>query len=81
MAQLLLDHGVNPNIQFNDLWSPLHLATANGHLKVVEFLIQRGASIDVFNDKQETPLFQAVRDGKVAIACPDRPRSEFAIYR
>jgi ankyrin repeat protein len=68
MARLLLDHGVDANIQRDDLWSPLHLVSANGHLKIAELLVQRGASVDVFNEKQETPLYQAVRNGKVAIA-------------
>ena len=52
----------------DDLWSPLHLASANGHLKIAELLVQRGASVDIFNEKQETPLYQAARNGKVAIA-------------
>ena len=45
MAQLLLDHGVDPNIQCDDFCDPLHLASADGHLKIAEFLVQRGASV------------------------------------
>jgi serine/threonine-protein phosphatase 6 regulatory ankyrin repeat subunit B len=37
-------------------------------LEVAELLVQRSASIDVFNDKQETSLYQAVKNGNVAIA-------------
>ncbi len=33
------------------------------HPEVAELLVQRGASIDMFNDKQETPLYRAVRYG------------------
>ena len=68
MARLLLDHGVDANIQCDDLWSPLHLASPNNHPKIVELLIKCGATVDDFNDKQETPLYQAVSNGKVAIA-------------
>jgi ankyrin repeat protein len=31
-------------------------------------LVQRGASVDVFTEKQETPLYHAAMNGKVAIA-------------
>ena len=58
--------GQGPNIQRDELWSPLHLASANGHLKIAKLLVQRGASVDV-NDKQETPHYQAVSNGIVAI--------------
>jgi len=49
-------------------WSPLHLASARGHLDVAELLVQRGASIDVFDDKQEIPSYMIVKNGKVTIA-------------
>ena len=67
MARLLLDHGVDANIQCDDLWSPLHLASANNHPKIVESLIKCGATVYVFNDKQETPLYQAVSNGKLQL--------------
>jgi ankyrin repeat protein len=47
MTRLLLDRGVDPNVKRNDLWSPLHLVSTNGYLKVAELLDQRGARIDV----------------------------------
>ena len=62
MTRLLLDHhGADVNIQRDDLQSPLHLASANGHLKIVELLVQRGESVDLFNKKQKTPLYQVGR--------------------
>ena len=53
MARLLLNHDVDPNIQRDDLWSSLHLASANGHFKIAGRLVQRGARVDVFNGKQK----------------------------
>jgi ankyrin repeat protein len=67
MARLLLDHGVDPNVQCSDLSSALHLASANNHLDIAELLLKRGASVDALNEKQETPLYQAAKDGQVAI--------------
>ena len=52
--QLLPDHGADANVQEADLCAPLHLALANGHLKVSELLIERGAEVDVRNEGQVT---------------------------
>jgi hypothetical protein len=62
-VQLLLDHGADVNVQKADLWAPLHLASANGHLKVAELLIDRGAEVDVRNEDQKTPLHLASEMG------------------
>lgn len=38
-----------------DLWTPLHLASTNNPLKAAKLLTgQRGASVNMFNDRQET---------------------------
>jgi ankyrin repeat protein len=42
VVQLLLDNGADVNVQKVDLWTPLHLASANGYLKVAELLIEAG---------------------------------------
>ena len=80
MTQLLLDHSADANIQRDDLQSPLHLASANGHLKIVELLVQRGASVDLFDEKQETPLYQAVKNGSHDRSRPDRPWGKSAFH-
>ena len=51
-----------------DLWAPLHLASANGHLEVAELLLERGAEVDVQNENQETPLHLTSEDGVLEIA-------------
>ena len=73
MTRLLLDHSVDANIQRDDLQSPLHLASANGHLKIVELLVQRGASVDLFNKKQVNSLYQVVKNESHDRSRPDRP--------
>jgi ankyrin repeat protein len=49
MALLLLVCGVDANLQKDNLWTPLHLASAHGHFKVSELLVKWGARIDVVN--------------------------------
>ncbi len=39
-VQCLLEHGANINIQDNDLWTPLHVATACGHMEIIQLLLE-----------------------------------------
>ncbi len=50
--------------------SPLHPASVNGHFQGHRIAgpVQCGATIDLFNDKRETPLYHAVKSGKLAIS-------------
>uniref|UniRef100_A0A663M2J3 Uncharacterized protein n=1 Tax=Athene cunicularia TaxID=194338 RepID=A0A663M2J3_ATHCN len=41
----------------------LHVATANGHLRIMEYLISKGAKIDVKDRKGRTPLHRAAEKG------------------
>ncbi|OQR82816.1 ankyrin-2-like, partial [Thraustotheca clavata] len=47
----------------NDGSTPLHNASENGHEKIVEFLSQSGAQIDIKNNNGSTPLHQASGNG------------------
>ena len=38
--QLLLELGANVNIQDYDLWTPLHIAAACGHMTIAETLLE-----------------------------------------
>lgn len=49
--------------------TPLHLATANGHLFVIELLIRYGADVNARNQNKETPLHLASYLGKPIIVC------------
>ncbi|XP_074008689.1 CARD- and ANK-domain containing inflammasome adapter protein-like [Numenius arquata] len=52
----------------------LHVAAANGHLAIIEYLISKGAKIDVKDKKGRTPLHRAAENGhgdavKVLLRC------------
>jgi hypothetical protein len=49
------------------LWSPLHLALANGHTDVAQLPLHHGARVDVVNDRQQTLLDRAAAEGKVEV--------------
>ncbi|KAM8930209.1 CARD- and ANK-domain containing inflammasome adapter protein-like [Pelodytes ibericus] len=51
-------NGVNPSGE-----TLLHIAAANGHVHVVEFLIGKGAKIEVKDSKKRTPLHRAAENG------------------
>ncbi len=42
-------------------WSPLHYAATNGHEAIVQFLIAKGANVNVRTDAGVTPLYMAAR--------------------
>lgn len=63
MANLLIQHGANVNLQTSDGLSPLHVATNNGNLKFGEALIKNGATIDAVDQRGVTPLQLAVFNG------------------
>ncbi len=48
--------------------SPLHLAAMNGHRTVVEFLFDKGLSMNATNSNAETPAHLAERNGFDALA-------------
>ena len=36
--QSFVEHGADPTVQMKDGWSPLHLASQNGHVEIAQFL-------------------------------------------
>ena len=44
--------------------SPLHIASKNGHLHLVEFLLNKGANIEARDKLLKTPLHYACESGK-----------------
>ncbi|KAH9790199.1 ANK REP REGION domain-containing protein [Citrus sinensis] len=46
----------------------LHMASANGHLGIVEYLIGRGVDINASNEEKNTPLHYACLNGHTEVA-------------
>lgn len=58
----LIEQGANLNEPSDyDGKTSLHLAAAEGHINVVHYLLQHGASFYVKDRRGRTPLFDAIR--------------------
>jgi ankyrin repeat protein len=53
---------------FGDKWTPLHAASAYGHVEVARVLIEQGVDMAARNDEGYTPLHVASRNGHVDVA-------------
>ncbi|XP_038900447.1 ankyrin repeat-containing protein P16F5.05c isoform X1 [Benincasa hispida] len=45
----------------------LHMAAANGHLSIVEFLISKGVDVNALNAEKNTPLHWACLNGHIEV--------------
>ncbi len=83
--QECLDAKVPIDYQNEDMGNAaLHLASANGHLPAITFLLENGATVNLLNKSKNTPLHWACLLGQfeaVKLLCewqtknPDRPES------
>ena len=48
--------------------TPLHCAVANGHLEIVEFLLENGAKVNVSDEKGWSPLLMAIANDDLDMA-------------
>ena len=48
-------------------WTPLHYASENGHLEIVQFLLSNGAEVDAVDSDNVTPLLHAASRGHVPV--------------
>ena len=65
VIRLLLEHGIDINVQNQLSWTPLHLASSNGALRVVRLLLEHDAAADVEakNNVDKTALQIAADEG------------------
>ena len=59
------DHSIiHQHNQNNVDLTPLHYASEDGHLEIVEFLISKGAKVDARDSDNATPLMEAAYKGR-----------------
>lgn len=63
LVRKLIDRGADVN---KPGWAPLHYAATNGHLKVMELLLDENAYIDAASPNGTTPLMMAAHYGSAA---------------
>ena len=68
IAQLLLDHGANPDEQNEYGWTSLHVTSERGRVKVVQLLLDRGANVNTQSMDLRTPLHRAAYYGRLQVA-------------
>ena len=66
--ELLLKHNAPHQVRTDHGSTPLHAASARGHLDIVSLLISQGADLEATNDNGATPLFDAVEGGHLAVS-------------
>ena len=63
LVRKLIDRGADVN---KPGWAPLHYAATNGHLKIMELLLDENAYIDAASPNGTTPLMMAAHYGSAA---------------
>uniref|UniRef100_A0A8C3HKV3 Ankyrin repeat domain-containing protein n=1 Tax=Chrysemys picta bellii TaxID=8478 RepID=A0A8C3HKV3_CHRPI len=62
LAKVLKENDINAVNASNE--TLLHIAAANGHLAIIEYLINKGAKLNVKDKKGRTPLHRAAEKGQ-----------------
>ena len=69
VKRLVVDCGVDPNVQDDLGMTPLHRAASDGYLEVVELLLEHGANSNIQENKYGwTPLHYAAKKCHVNVA-------------
>ncbi|XP_064939202.1 uncharacterized protein LOC135650192 isoform X4 [Musa acuminata AAA Group] len=69
----ILSVGISPNSRDSQGRTALHMAAANGHLEIVEYLIQNGADasmkqdLNALNSEKNSPLHWACLNGHIEV--------------
>ena len=75
MVKSLVKAGAKPNYRFKRDASALMISAANGHRKVAEYLLQKGADINARIVGDGTPLIAAIRGNNIEIVRIPETRS------
>jgi len=65
IAQLLIKHGADVNVQNGGKDTPLHWAALGGHADLVKILVGAGADVNAVDDSMDTPLHFAADVGSL----------------
>ncbi len=66
VVERLIGEGANVNMALQS--TPLHVATDQGDMEIVDLLLANGADVDTPNHSGQVPLFLAIRKGHLEIA-------------
>ncbi|KAM0874617.1 hypothetical protein ACQ4PT_037310 [Festuca glaucescens] len=66
VMRYLLDHGADPNKQYNSGFAALHCAATKGRAEAAQLLLSTGASVDIASC-DGTPLHFAAAGGKIGV--------------
>ncbi|XP_070027955.1 uncharacterized protein LOC107786940 isoform X2 [Nicotiana tabacum] len=64
----LASSGVSLDSKDSEGRTALHMASANGHYGIVEYLIRNGADVNASNVEKNTPLHWACLNGHIEVA-------------
>jgi len=67
-VKFLIEKGVDINKANKDGFTPLYIASQEGHLDLVKLLIEKGAEINKIGKVGETPLYIASENGHLGVA-------------
>ena len=68
IAELLLQHGADPNISEQGGYTPLHAAAENGDMEMIRVLLYGGADLTLRSNDGKTPLDLALEAGHTEAA-------------
>ncbi|KAJ9107357.1 hypothetical protein QFC21_000807 [Naganishia friedmannii] len=57
VKELIEVHGMSPNVEDENTYTPMHAAASYAHLDLLEYLISKGGDINHPDSDGETPLF------------------------